>query len=66
MDQDPLFRISDNDKPESLACDEDAEPVDCGLKMSALMSPIISICFTQAATVDLATALCRLMELTNG
>ena len=57
LDQDPLLRISENDKPESLACDENAERVECGLKMSVLMPDIISISFTQPATVDLATAL---------
>ena len=25
LDQDPLLKISDNNKPENLACDEDAE-----------------------------------------
>ena len=65
LDQDPLLRISDNDKPESLACDEDAERVECGLKMSVLMPDIISICFTQPATVDLATLLCGFIRLTN-
>ena len=44
------------------ACDEDAERVECGLKMSILMPDIISICFTQPATVDLATALCGCMK----
>ena len=65
MHQVPLLRIYDNDKPESLACDEDAERVECGLKMSVLIPNIISICFTQPATVDLATALCGFMKLTN-
>ena len=65
MDHDPLLRISDNDKPESLSCDEDAERVECGLKMSVLMPDIISICFTQPATVDLSTALCGFMKLTD-
>ena len=63
MHQVPLLRIYDNDKPESLACDEDAERVECGLEMSALMPDIISICFTQPATVDLAIALCGFMKL---
>ena len=27
LEQDPLLRISDNDKPESLACDEYAERI---------------------------------------
>ena len=31
--------------------------------MSVLMPDIISICFTQRATVDLATALCGFMKL---
>ena len=35
---------------ESLACDEDAERVECDLKMSVLMPAIISICFTQSET----------------
>ena len=65
LDQDPLLRVSDNDKPESLAYDEDAERVECGFKMSVLMADIISICFTEPATVDLATALCGFMKLTN-
>ena len=60
-----LLRISDNDKPESLACDEDAERVECGLKMSVLMPDIISICFNQPATVNLAIALRGFMKLTN-
>ena len=50
---------------ESLACDEDAERVECDLKMSVLMPAIINICFTQSETVDLATALCGFMKLTN-
>ena len=65
MDQDPLLRISDNDKPESLACDEDAEQGECGFKMSVLMPDIISVCFTQPATVDLATELSGFMKLNN-
>ena len=65
MNQDLLLRITDNDKPESLACDEDKERVECGLNMSLLTPDIISICFTQPATVDLATALCGFMKLTN-
>ena len=65
MDQDPLLRVSDNDKSESLACDEDAERVEWGLTMSVLMPDIISICFTQPATVDLATALFGFMKLSN-
>ena len=66
MDQDPLLMISGNDKPESLACDEDNERVKCVLKMSVLIPDIISICFTQhAATVDLGTTLCGFMKLTN-
>ena len=60
MDQDHLLRISDNNKPESFACDEDAERVERGLKMSVLMPDIISISFTQPAT-----ALCGFMKLTN-
>ena len=63
MHQVPLLRIYDNDKPESFACDEDAEWVECGLEMSALMPDIISICFTQPATLDLAIALCGFMKL---
>ena len=65
LDQDHLLRISDNDKPESFACDEDAERVERGFKMSVLMPDIISISFTQPATVDLTTALCGFMKLTN-
>ena len=65
MDQDLFLRVSDNDKPESLAYDEDAEKVECGFKMSALMADIISTCVTDPATVDLATALCGFIELTN-
>ena len=65
MDQDLLLRISDNDKPESLTCDEDAERGKCCLKMSVLMPKIISICFTQPATVDLTTGSCGFMKLTN-
>ena len=65
MDQNPLLKISDNDKPESLVCDVDAERVECGLKMLVLMTDVISICFTQPATVDLATALCGFIILTN-
>ena len=57
-----LSEISDNDKLEILACDEDAERVECDFKMSVLIPDIISICFTQPATVDLATALCGFME----
>ena len=57
--------VSDNDKPENLACDEDAEKKERGPEMSVLMPDIISICFTQPATVDLATALCDFMILTN-
>ena len=60
------LRISDNDKPESLACDEDPELVECGLETSVLMpNIIISISFTLPATVDLATALCGFMKLNN-
>ena len=60
------LRISDNDKPESLTCDEDPERVECGLETSVLMpNIIISICFTLPATVDLATALCGFMKLNN-
>ena len=33
--------------------------------MSVLMPDIISICFTQPAAVDLATALCGFTKLTN-
>ena len=68
MDQDPLLKISDNDKPGSLACDENAEQVECELKMLVLISimpDIISICFTQPATKDLAVALCCFKKLTN-
>ena len=65
MVQDPLLRIFVNDKPESLACDEDIERVECGLKMLVLIPDIISICFTQPATVDWATALCAFMKLTS-
>ena len=64
MDQDPLLRISHNDKPEGLACVEDAEQVECGLKKSVLIPGIISICLTQPTT-DLATALCGFMKLAN-
>ena len=39
--------------------------VECGLKMSVLMPDIIGICFTQPASVDLATALCDFMKLAN-
>ena len=65
MDQDRLLRISDTDKPERLASDEDPERVECGSKMQVLMPDIVSICFTQPATVDLTTALCGFMKLTN-
>ena len=65
LDQDSLLRISDNDKPESLACNEDAERVECGFKKSVLIPHIITTCFAQPATVDLATALCGFMKLTN-
>ena len=65
LDQDPLLRISGNDDLESLACDEEAERVECCLKMSVLMPDIINICFTQPATVDLVTALFGFMKLTN-
>ena len=65
MQQDPLLRISENDKPERFACDKDAERTECNLKMSVLMPGIISICFIQLATVDLATASCSFMKLTN-
>ena len=59
------FLLSKYTSLERLACDEDAEWVECGLKMSVLMPDIINICFTQPATVDLATALWGLMKLTN-
>ena len=59
------LRISNNDNPESLACDEGVEKREYGLKMSVLMPDIISICFIQPATLDLATALCGFMMLTN-
>ena len=62
LDQDPLLRKSDNDKPECFSCEEDAERVECGLKMSVLMPDIINICFTQPATVDLVTALRGFMK----
>ena len=67
MDQDPLIKtkISDSDKPESLACDEDTEWVKCDFQMSVLTLDIISICFTQPATVGLTTALCGFMKLTK-
>ena len=38
LDQDPLLRISDNDKLESLACNEDTKRVECGFKMSGIIS----------------------------
>ena len=64
MDQDPLLRVSDNDKPGSR--DEDAERVECSLKISnRYFSYLVSICFTQPATADLATALYGFMKLTN-
>ena len=44
---------------------EDAERVECRLKMSVLIPDIIIICFPQAAALDLATALCGFMKLTN-
>ena len=44
-------KISNNDKPESFAYDEDAERVECGLKMSILMPGIVSSYFTQPATM---------------
>ena len=65
MDQDPHLRISDNDKQETLACEEKAERVERGLKRSVLMPDIISIYFTHPPTVDLATALCGSMKLTK-
>ena len=65
MYHDPPLRISDNDKLESLACDKDAERVECGLKMSVLMPDVISICFTQPATVNLVTVSCGFVKLTN-
>ena len=57
--------MSNNDNPESLACDEGVEKREYGLKMSVLMPDIISICFIQPATLDLATAFCGFMMLTN-
>lgn len=45
-------------------CDENAERVECGRKMSVLM-PDSRICFAQPTTVDLAPALCGFMKLTN-
>ena len=57
MNQDPPLRVSDNDKPENLACDEDTEHVECDLKTPVLIPGIINICFTQHASVDLATTM---------
>ena len=37
--------------------------MECGLKMPILMPDIISICFTQTATVDVATTLRGVMKL---
>ena len=57
LDQDPLLRISDNNKPDRLAWVEYAEGVECVFKLPVLTPDIISICFIQPATADLTTAL---------
>ena len=65
LDLNPLLRISENDKPENLASDEDAYRVEWVLKLVALMQDLISIYFTQPAKVDVAAALCDFTKLTN-
>ena len=65
LDQDPLLRICNNNKPDSLAWFEDAEGVECVFKMPVLTPDIISICFIQPATADLTTALSGFVKLSN-
>lgn len=65
LDLNPPLRISENDKPENLASDEDAYRVEWVLKLVALMQDLISIYFTQPAKVDVAAALCDFTKLTN-
>ena len=63
--QDPLSGISDNDKPEKFACDEDGEGAKCRIKVSVLIPAIASICFNQLVTPELKTELCGFMKLIN-
>ena len=61
MHQNPLIRISDNDKTGSLARDEDAKMVECGFKIAVHNEYL----FHPTCNLDFATGLCVLIKLTT-